>query len=122
MAFKTSDFKKTTRRSADTRQIYPYQIRDDRYTAAISYAIDYYERMVGRRRAEFETDTLLEFFGDPRLARGLVACLARTYVWREQTFAEAFGEKNAQALRLAGLSNPVSLRRKLYGLANGRYG
>src|SRR5918911_3241274 len=107
MAFKTSDFKKTTRRSADTRQIYAYQIRDDRYTAAISYAIDYYERMVGRRRAEFESDTLLEFFGDPRLARGLVACLARTYAWRQQTFAEALGEPTAQFLWRAGLTRPA---------------
>ena len=89
MSFKITDFKKTTRTTDGERLLYPYQIRDDRYTAAIGYAIAYYERMVGRRRAEFEAETLLEFFGDPRLARGLVACLARTYAWREQTFAEA---------------------------------
>jgi hypothetical protein len=78
--------------------------------------------MVGRRRAEFETETLLEFFGDARLARGLVACLARTYAWREQTFAEALGEGSARALRRAGLARPAALRARLYGLANGRYG
>src|SRR6185436_7626425 len=75
----------------------------------------------GRRRGEFEAETLLEFFGDPRLARGLVACLARTYAWREQTFAEAFGEQVAQLLWRAGLASPAALRAKLYGLANGRY-
>jgi hypothetical protein len=121
MAFKTADFKKTTRKTGDGRQIYPYQIRDDRYTAAIGYAIDYYERMVGRRQAEFEADTLLEFFGDPRLARGLVACLSRTYAWRNQIFAEAFGEPTAQALRRAGITTSAHLRARLYGLANGRY-
>ena len=73
MAFKTADFKKTTRSAGDERMLYPYTIRDDRYTASIGYAIAYYERMVGRRRAEFEAETLLEFFGDARLARGLVA-------------------------------------------------
>jgi predicted nuclease of restriction endonuclease-like RecB superfamily len=122
MSFKVADFKKTTRKVGDERMLYPYQIRDDRYTAAIDYAISYYERMVGRHRAEFEAETLLEFFGDARLARGLVACLARTYIWREQTFAEALGEDTARALWRAGLATPAALRAKLYGLANGRYG
>src|SRR5437773_188552 len=122
MSFKITDFKKTTRTTDGERLLYPYQIRDDRYTAAIGYAIAYYERMVGRRRAEFEAETLLEFFGDPRLARGLVACLARTYAWREQTFAEALGEDTARALWRAGLPTPAALRARLYGLANGRYG
>jgi predicted nuclease of restriction endonuclease-like RecB superfamily len=122
MAFKTADFKKTTRASDGQRMLYPYQIRDDRYTASISYAIAYYERMVGRRRAEFEAETLLEFFGDARLARGLVACLARTYAWRAQTLAEALGDEPARALWRAGLRTSIDLRAKLYGLANGRYG
>ena len=122
MAFKTADFKKTTRSAGDERMLYPYTIRDDRYTASSGYAIAYYERMVGRRRAEFEAETLLEFFGDARLARGLVACLARTYSWREQTFAEALGDEVAQVLRCAGVCSPADVRARLYGLANGRYG
>jgi predicted nuclease of restriction endonuclease-like RecB superfamily len=122
MAFKTADFKKTTRKSGGEKLLYPYQIKDDRYTASIGYAIAYYERMIGRRRGEFEAETLLEFFGDTRLARGLVACLARTYTWREQTFAEAIGEETAEALWRAGIRSPAGLRAKLYGLANGRYG
>lgn len=122
MAFSTGDFKKTARKGGEGRQLYPYQIRDGRYTAAIAYAIAYYERMVGRRRGEFEADTLLEFFGDPRLARGLVACLARTYAWRTQSFAEALGEDVARALRRAGITTPAELRARWYGLANGRYG
>src|SRR5919206_839089 len=110
MSFKITDFKKTTRKSDGERLLYPYQIKDDRYTASIGYAIAYYERMVGRRRAEFETETLLEFFGDTRLARGLVACLARTYSWREQTFAEALGDETAKALWRAGIASPAALR------------
>lgn len=122
MSFKTGDFKKTTRKLGDERLLYPYQIRDDRYTASIGYAIAYYERMVGRRRAEFEAEALLEFFGDARLARGLVACLARTYAWREQSFAEALGDEPARLLGRAGVHSPADLRARLYGLANGRYG
>jgi predicted nuclease of restriction endonuclease-like RecB superfamily len=122
MSFKTADFKKTARTTGGERMLYPYQIKDDRYTASIGYAIAYYERMVGRRRSEFEAETLLEFFGDARLARGLVACLARTYAWREQTFAEALGDATAKTLWRAGITSPAGLRAKLYGLANGRYG
>src|SRR4029453_15717138 len=95
MSFKTADFKKTTRTTGGERVLYPYQIKDDRYTASIGYAIAYYDPMAGRRRAGLQPETLLEFFGDARLARGLVACLARTYAWREQTFVEALGDGTA---------------------------
>ncbi|HWQ13036.1 MAG TPA: DUF790 family protein [Roseiflexaceae bacterium] len=122
MAFSLSDFKKTTRRGDEGRQLYPYQIRDGRYTAAIGYAIAYYERMVGRRRGEFESDTLLEFFGDPRLARGLVACLGRTYAWRTPQLREALGEQAARVLARAGVETPADLRARWYRLANERYG
>lgn len=121
MAFRITDFKKTTRGSGEARQIYPHQIRDGRHTAAISFAIGYYERMVGRARAEFESEALLEFFGDMRLARGLVACLADTYAWRAPSLAEALGDA-AAALEAAGVSKPSELRARLYELANARYG
>lgn len=122
MAFKLADFKKTTRGSGETRVIYPHQIRDDRHTAAISYALAYFERMVGRRRGEFEVDALLEFFGDPRLARGLVACLAGTYTWRSPDFAEALGAPAAEALHRAGVERPADLRARLYELVNTHHG
>jgi predicted nuclease of restriction endonuclease-like RecB superfamily len=122
MAFKTSDFKKTTRGTGTGRVIYPHQIRDGRYTASIGYAIAYFERMVGQRRAEFETDALLEFFGDPKLARGLVACLADTYRWVTPTFEESVGEEAARTLHRAGVERAADLRARLYLMANARYG
>lgn len=122
MSFKLSDFKKTVRGSGEARQIYPHQIRDDRYTAAIGYALSYYERMVGRRRAEFEVETLLEFFGDPKLARGLVACLATTYAWLTPDLAAALGADPAGALRRAGVGRPAELRARLYSVANAGFG
>ena len=39
MSFKTNDFKKTTRSTDGERVLYPYQIKDDRFTASIGYAI-----------------------------------------------------------------------------------
>lgn len=118
MAFKTGDFKKTTRAGA----LHPYQIKDDRFTASIGYAVAYYERMLGRRRSEFESDALLEFFGDPKLARGIVACLGRCYAWRQQRFADVIGNGPAADLSRKGLDTPMALRARLYALANERFG
>ncbi len=122
MAFATSDFKKTSRTVDGTRVLYPHQLRDDRYLAAISYAIDYYERMVGRPRREMQVDTLLEFFGDPKLARGIVACLSRVYMWHQPTFAEVLDPWTWQALQQLGLDRPAALRAHLYRYANQHHG
>ncbi len=118
MAFSLTDFKKTTRK-VDGRQIlYPHQLRDDRFVAAISYAIDYYERMVARPRCEFHADTLLEFFGDPKLARGIVACLGRTYAWYEQRFADVIEPGTHALLWASGITTPAHLRAYLYRYVN----
>lgn len=121
MAFRVNDFKYLVRRSGERKLIYPHQLRDDRLLASIAFAIDYYERMVGRERASFEIDTLLEFFGEPKLARGLVACLGRTYIWQRPTLADALGAPAAALLAAAGVRTPADLRAKLYALANASY-
>jgi predicted nuclease of restriction endonuclease-like RecB superfamily len=122
MAFASTDFKKTSRTIDGTRMLYPHQLRDDRYLAAISYAIDYYERMVGRPRREMQVDTLLEFFGDPKLARGIVACLGRTYVWQQPTFRDVLDRFTWQTMQQLGLDRPVALRAYLYRYANQHHG
>ena len=114
MALALSDFKKTSRTTELGRQLYPYQIRDDRYLASISYAINYYEQMLGRRRRELEAATLIEFFGDPKLARGLVACLGRTYRWHQQLFSEVLPASAWTALQALNLTSPADLRALLY--------
>ncbi|HEY1012693.1 MAG TPA: DUF790 family protein, partial [Herpetosiphonaceae bacterium] len=121
MALALSDFKKTSRTTEAGRQLYPYLIKDDRYLASIAYAIGYYEQMVGRRRAELETATLMEFFGDPKLARGLVACFHRTYRWHQQRFSEVLPAEDWAALRERGLCAPADLRALLYAYANQRH-
>lgn len=118
MSFSLSDFKKTSRKAGEQRILYPHQLRDDRYLAAISYAIDYYERMVGRPRREMHVDTLLEFFGDPRLARGIIACLGRTYVWHQPTISEVVDSATYESLRALGLSDPAAFRAYLYRYVN----
>ncbi|NJN19870.1 MAG: DUF790 family protein [Oscillochloris sp.] len=122
MSFKLGDFKKTIRGRGEGRRIYPHQIRDDRHRAALGFALDYYERMVGRRQAEFDQAALLEFFGDPKLARGLVACLGSSYVWLSPALTDLVGSDTAAAFRRAGISRPADLRARLYQLLNRRFG
>lgn len=118
MAFSLTDFKKTSRKVDGRQVLYPHQLRDDRFLAAIAYAIDYYERMVGRPRSEFHAETLLEFFGDPKLARGIVACLSRTYIWHQQTFDEVLDATTFAALRMLRLTTSARLRAYLYRYIN----
>ncbi len=121
MSFSLSDFKKTSRKNGDKRVLYPHQMRDERFLAAISYAIDYYERMVGRPRREMQGDTLLEFFGDPKLARGIIACLGRTYAWHQPDVSEVVDGATYAALRSRGLDRPAALRACLYRYVNAHH-
>lgn len=118
MSFSVADFKKTSRKVNDRRVLYPHQLRDDRYLAAISYAIDYYERQVGQPRKDMQADTLLEFFGDPKLARGIIACLGRTYTWHQPQIGEVVDEETCAALAECGLDRPAALRAYLYRYVN----
>lgn len=121
MAFSLTEFKKTSRTADGRRVLYPHQLRDDRYLAAIAYTIDFYERHVGRPRHEMQAETLLEFFGDPRLARGIVACLARSYIWHEQSFAELLDVDTCRSLAALDLTTPARLRAHLYDYVNQRH-
>lgn len=121
MSFSLSDFKKTSRKVGDKRTLYPHQMRDERFLAAISYAIDYYERMVGRPRKEMQADTLLEFFGDPKLARGIIACLSRTYIWHQPDVCEVVDDETYAALQQLDLNRPAALRAYLYRYANANH-
>lgn len=118
MSLALSDFKKTSRTTELGRQLYPYQIRDDRYLASISYAVQYYEQMLGRRRRELAAATLIEFFGDPKLARGLVACLGRTYRWHQQQFSEVLPAEVWVAMQERGITTPADVRALLYRHVN----
>ena len=74
--------------------------------------------MVGRPRHELQAGTLLEFFGDPKLARGIVACLGRSYAWHQQSFEEVLEPETWAAMRDLGLTTPVDLRAHLYRYVN----
>lgn len=120
MAFRTNDFKKTTRRAKGDApaMLYPHQIRDKKSRARLEVAIRMFDGLVGRRRGEMDAGSLVDFFGDPRLARGVVACLGQYYRYRTPPFVEIVGEEANARLLEARLSSPIALRAHTYAHVN----
>lgn len=120
MAFPLSDLRRTVRRNRDdgSAQLYPRLLRGSKDLPRIAVAIRYFEEQVGRRRGEMEPAALVEFFGDPRLARCIVACLTRSYHYRVRTIAEVVGEVAAARLAADGIADARALRLRLFEHAN----
>jgi predicted nuclease of restriction endonuclease-like RecB superfamily len=120
MAFRTQDLPKTIRRDKRTgsRRLYPRYLRDDSIKPQIGIAIRFFETKLGLLRRELEPDVLIQLFGDPRLARCLVGCLARAYRYRTRRFADLVGEERAALLAARGLQTPRDLRAFTFTKAN----
>ncbi len=90
MAFRRQDIPKTSRKGKDgaPRRIYPRFIRDQTMLPKVGLAIDYLEGMIGRKRSELSPDVILDLFGDPKLARCMLSCLAESYCYRSLDIAE----------------------------------
>jgi hypothetical protein len=114
------DLRRTVRRrGADApAQVYPYLLRDERLYPQLGLAVDYFESMVGRPRAELDGEVLVQFFADHRLARAVVASLAGHYRYRRQSFADALDAPTCERLAALGLHCPADLRAALYADVN----
>ena len=117
---KLTDLRKTTRRArADGRRVvYPHFLRDRTLAPRIELAARYLEGMVGRPRRDLDEEVVVQLFGDHKLARCIVACLAASYRHRAQTFAEVLPPDQVAALAQRGLLVPSDLRLWLYARAN----
>lgn len=119
MAFRRQDIPKTTRSTeGGTRRLYPRFAKDKTLLPRIELAIGYLDGMVGRRRGDLAPDAVIDLFGDPKLARCMVACLADSYRYRTPRLAEALGEDAAGALAAAGMYAPAQVRAAVYRRAN----
>ncbi len=120
MAFRTTDFKKTTRKAKGDApaSLYPHQMRDKKTLARLDIVIRLFDQMVGKRRGDMDAGALVDFFGDPRLARGVVACLGQYYQYRAPSFAEIIGRDAASELLLSGLSTPMAVRAHTFAYLN----
>src|SRR5579875_2968802 len=125
MAFRLEDFKKTTRKanagSGIPPSVYPHQFKDKKALARLDIAIRTFDTSVGKRRRELDAQTMVDFFGDPRLARGVVACLGQYYKYQTPRFSDIVGADAARRLTEAGLATPMPLRAHTYRHVNAHH-
>ncbi|MDP9365348.1 MAG: DUF790 family protein, partial [Chloroflexota bacterium] len=124
MAFRRQDIPKTTRKGdeGEPRKLYPRFAKDRALLPKVELAIGYLDGMVGRRRGDLSPDVVLELFGDPKLARCVLACLADSYRYRTPEIAEIVGEEAAGSLVAWDLLAPADVRGHVYRVANERFG
>ncbi len=122
MAFRRQDIAKTTRKGAEgePRRLYPRYAKDKALLPKIDLAVGYLDSMVGRRRGDLAPDAVLDLFGDPKLARCFLACLAENYRYRTPSFAEVLGATTARTLAEHGVRTPGDVRGRAYLTANQR--
>jgi len=119
MPFRIADIKKTVRSRGDgERYIHPKLLDAAAMEGQVGLALAYFQARLGRRRRDFEPELLVRFFGDPKVARGLVACLGPTYRWRTQSFAEVLEASELARLGRLGIHSPTDLRLHLFDLVN----
>lgn len=119
MAFRLADVKKTVRsRSDGDRYLHPRLLDGPAPATQIALALGYFQARLGHARREFDPEMLVRFFGDPTVARGLVACLNQTFRWQAQTFAEVLDPPSDAWLRDLGIDTPSDLRVHLFDAVN----
>jgi predicted nuclease of restriction endonuclease-like RecB superfamily len=118
MAFPLKALRLTSRRSGGETQIYPRLLRDRSWLPKIQIAISYFEQMLGRERRELETETLVHFLGDHRIARCVVAAMARSYRFRSRTIEEVVSRTALRRMQRLGVDSPIGLRLRLYDAVN----
>jgi predicted nuclease of restriction endonuclease-like RecB superfamily len=123
MAFALKDVRLTTRRvrgagEGDLPALYPRLLRDKSVLPKVNIAIGYFDSMVGTERRELEPELLVQFFGDHKLARCMVGCLARSYRYRSPSLAEVVTPAARRRLLKKGIASPEQLRLTLFDRVN----
>src|SRR6476660_8491449 len=119
MPLSVKDVRFTTRRAGDGDPLlYPRLLKDAAILASIDVATQYFETMVGEERRALDPEALVHFFGDYKVARGMVASLGRVYRYRTPSVEELVTRTAWQRLQRAGLEGPGALRVLLWDHAN----
>lgn len=119
MPFRLADVKKTVRsRSDGERYLHPKLLESATVAPQVGLALSYFHSRLGRTRREVDPEMLIRFFGDPKVARGLVACLNTSYRWRTRDLAEALDAAGVARLAAKDIYTPGDLRLYLYDLLN----
>ena len=118
MAFPLKDVRFTTRKGGGATILYPRLLRDRSLLPKVDIAIQYFESMLGHERRELDSEVMVHFFGDYKLARCIVACLARTYRYRPIEVEQVVRPPAMRRLRRAELHTPKALRINLFDRVN----
>jgi predicted nuclease of restriction endonuclease-like RecB superfamily len=120
MTFSLKDLRLTVQRRTGRDQpvVYPRLLRDRSALPKIEMAIRYFESMLGRERRDFDPEVLTHFFGDHKVTRCLLACLARAYRFEPPRFDEVLPAASFGALQRQALDTPRGLRLRLYDHVN----
>jgi predicted nuclease of restriction endonuclease-like RecB superfamily len=118
MSFRLADLKKSVRKSGDGHRITPALLDGRQSTFQIEFVLQQFEGHLGKQRRLLDPDLLLDFVGDARLGRGLLATLAQWYRMRARTFPEVLGAEPAARLAERGIAVPMDLRAWLYAAVN----
>lgn len=117
MSFRLSDLKKSVRIGRDGYQVTPARLEGRPALFRIEFLLQQFEGHLGCPRRMLDPHSLLEFVGDHRLGRGLLATLSQWYRVRPRTFPELLEDGGAR-LREAGINGPIDLRAWLYAAVN----
>jgi hypothetical protein len=117
MSFRLSDLKKSVRKGRDGHQVTPARLEGRPAAFRIEFLLQQFEGHLGCPRRMLDPHALLDFVGDVRLGRGLLATLSQWYRVRPRTFAEVMEDGGAR-LREHGISGPIDLRAWLYAAVN----
>ena len=119
MPLSVKDVRFTTRRNGDGDPLlYPRLLKDRSILANIDVALGYFETMLGDERRALDPEALVHFFGDYKVARGMVASIGRTYRYRTPSVEEVVTRLAWRRLQRAGLHGPGALRVRLWDEAN----
>src|SRR5918912_2193380 len=104
------DVRFTTRRAGEgTVMLYPRLLRDRAILASVDIAIQYFETLLGSERRELDPEALVQFFGDYKVARGVVASLGRVYRYQTPSLDQMVTRTAARRLPRAGVQTPADL-------------
>ena len=119
MALSVKDVRFMVRRSADgAPTLHPRLLKDRAIVASVDIALQYFETLRGSARRELDPEALVHFFGDYKVARGMVASLGRVYRYRTPRLDQVVTQIAARRLKRAGLRVPGDLRVLLWDEAN----
>src|SRR5690242_10362554 len=119
MPLSVKDVRFMVRRSADgAPTLHPRLLKDRSIVASVDIALQYFETLRGSARRELDPEALVHFFGDYKVARGMVASLGRTYRYQTPRLDHVVTQTAARRLKRAGVALPGDLRALLWDEAN----